>query len=250
MSKNKEPKRSRSGSDDPVQTYFLKMRDTPLLTREEEIAIAKRIEEPTSPQDADRARNELIKANLRLVVSIAKKYNNRGLQFLDLIQEGNIGLMKAVEKFEYKRGYKFSTYATWWIKQAITRAIADQARTIRIPVHMVETINQLIMASQELVKELGREPLPQEIADRMGIPIHEALNIIKKAMIPVSLETPISDEDHSSLADLIEDKTASSSEESTLTTLLNEDLYSSLEELSPREEKILRMRFGIGSRPV
>lgn len=247
MTKHRDVQKQPAQNDDPVQTYFLKMRDTPLLSREQEISIAKRIEEPVNDLDAKRARDELIKANLRLVVSIAKKYNNRGLQFLDLIQEGNIGLMKAVEKFEYKRGYKFSTYATWWIKQAITRAIADQARTIRIPVHMVETINQLIMATQNLVMELGREPIPQEIAEKMGLPIHEVLKIIKTAAIPISLETPISDEDHSSIADVIEDKMIGSSEDNTLSSLLNTDLHSSLEELSPREEKILRLRFGVGS---
>ena len=240
-------KEGKTSGDDPIQAYFQKMRSSALLTREQEIAIAMRIEEPTSKRDADKAREELIKANLRLVVSIAKKYNNRGLQFLDLIQEGNIGLMKAVEKFEYKRGYKFSTYATWWIKQGITRAIADQARTIRIPVHMIETINQLIMVSQALVQELGREPLPQEIADRMGIPIHEAMKIIKTAVVPISLETTFSEDEDGTIGDFIPDKGAPSSENLSMVDSLDTHIRLSLALLSPREEKVLRMRYGVGN---
>lgn len=243
----KEPKVKKVQGDDPIQTYFHKMRDSSLLTREQEVAIAMRIEEPTSKRDADKAREELIKANLRLVVSIAKKYNNRGLQFLDLIQEGNIGLMKAVEKFEYKRGYKFSTYATWWIKQGITRAIADQARTIRIPVHMIETINQLIMTSQALVQELGREPVPHEIADRMGIPLREVMKIIKTAIVPISLETTLDSEEPGTVGDFIQDKHIVSSEDSASTENLHLHIRASLALLSPREEKVMRMRYGIGN---
>ena len=222
-----------------------------ILETEEALVSATEIKDAVKHLDVaedkvKRGKAELVEANLRLVVSIAKKYTNRGLQFLDLIQEGNIGLMKAVDKFEYKRGYKFSTYATWWIRQAITRAIADQARTIRIPVHMIETINKLIRTSRHLVQKLGREPTPEEIAERMDLPLDKVRKILKIAREPISLETPIGEEEDSHLGDFIEDKKAVSPLEAAIRYDLQRQINSALETLTPREEKVLRKRFGIG----
>ncbi len=226
--------------DDPVRMYLKEIGRIPLLTAEEEIALAKRIE-----QGDEEAKRHLAEANLRLVVSIAKRYVGRGMLFLDLIQEGNLGLIKAVEKFDYRKGYKFSTYATWWIRQAITRAIADQARTIRIPVHMVETINKLVRVSRQLLQELGRDPLPEEIAQEMEIPVQRVREIMKIAQEPVSLETPIGEEEDSHLGDFIEDEDALAPAEAASFILLKEQLEEVLETLTPREREVLRLRFGL-----
>lgn len=226
--------------DDPVRMYLKEIGKVPLLTPEEEVRLAKAME-----QGDEMAKRKLAEANLRLVVSIAKRYVGRGMQFLDLIQEGNLGLIKAVEKFDYTKGYKFSTYATWWIRQAITRAIADQARTIRIPVHMVETINKLIRISRQLLQEYGREPLPEEIAVEMGISEEKVREIMKIAQEPVSLETPIGEEEDSHLGDFIPDDDAPAPAEAAAFTLLKEQLMGVLDTLTPREEKVLRLRFGL-----
>ncbi len=226
--------------DDPVRMYLKEIGKVPLLTAEEEIEIAKRLE--TGDEEA---KKKLSEANLRLVVSIAKRYVGRGMLFLDLIQEGNLGLIKAVEKFDYTKGYKFSTYATWWIRQAITRAIADQARTIRIPVHMVETINKLIRVSRQLLQQYGREPTPEEIAKEMGISESKVREIIKIAQEPVSLETPIGEEEDSHLGDFIPDDDAPAPAEAASFALMKEQLLDVLDTLTPREEKVLRLRFGL-----
>jgi RNA polymerase primary sigma factor len=226
--------------DDPVRMYLKEIGRVPLLTADEEIVLAKRME-----QGDEEAKRRLAEANLRLVVSIAKRYVGRGMLFLDLIQEGNLGLIKAVEKFDYNKGYKFSTYATWWIRQAITRAIADQARTIRIPVHMVETINKLIRVSRQLLQELGREPAPEEIGKEMDITVERVREIMKIAQEPVSLETPIGEEEDSHLGDFIEDQDALAPAEAASFMLLKEQLEEVLETLTDREKKVLRLRFGL-----
>lgn len=226
--------------NDPVRMYLKEIGKIPLLTPEEEIELAKRMED-----GSEEAKRRLAEANLRLVVSIAKKYVGRGMLFLDLIQEGNLGLIKAVEKFNYRKGFKFSTYATWWIRQAITRAIADQARTIRIPVHMVETINKLIRISRQLVQELGREPMPEEIAQEMDISVERVREILKIAQEPVSLETPIGEEDDSHLGDFIEDQDVQAPADAAAFELLREQLEDVLDTLTPREQKVLRLRFGL-----
>ena len=231
-------------SDDPVRLYLKEIGKYPLLTTEEEIALAKQIAEGT-PEEQAAAKKKLSEANLRLVVSIAKRYVGRGMQFLDLIQEGNLGLIKAAEKFDYTKGYKFSTYATWWVRQAITRAIADQARTIRIPVHMVETINKLIRVNRQLAQELGRDPTPAEIAKEMGISESKVREIIKIAQEPVSLETPIGEEEDSHLGDFIEDENAPAPAEVASNAMMREQLQEVLHTLTPREEKVLKLRFGI-----
>ena len=226
--------------DDPVRMYLKEIGKVPLLTADEEIELAKRIEEG----DED-AKKRLCEANLRLVVSIAKRYVGRGMLFLDLIQEGNLGLIKAVDKFDYTKGYKFSTYATWWIRQAITRSIADQARTIRIPVHMVETINKLIRVSRQLLQELGREPTPEEIADEMGLTVEKVREIQKVAQEPVSLETPIGEEEDSHLGDFIPDEDVPQPVEAAAFSMLKEQLVEVLDTLTDREQKVLKLRFGL-----
>ncbi len=226
--------------DDPVKMYLKEIGRVDLLTREEEIELAKRIE-----QGDEEAKAKLCEANLRLVVSIAKKFVGRGMGFLDLIQEGNLGLIKAVDKFDWRKGYKFSTYATWWIRQAITRSIADQARTIRIPVHMVETINKLIRVQRQLLQELGREATPEEVAEHMGISVEKVRAIHKIAQEPVSLETPIGEEEDSTLGDFIKDSEALAPEDAASGSMLKEQLMEALDSLSPREQKVLKLRFGL-----
>ena len=226
--------------DDPVRMYLREIGKIPLLSYEKELELAKRILE-----NDEEAKQELAEANLRLVVSIAKKYVGRGMLFLDLIQEGNMGLIKAVEKFDYTKGFKFSTYATWWIRQAITRAIADQARTIRIPVHMVETINRLIRTSRHLLQQLGREPTPEEIAKEMELPVEKVMEIQKIAQDPVSLETPIGEEDDSHLGDFIQDEDSPAPHDAASYTLLREQLEDVMSTLTPREAKVLKLRFGL-----
>ncbi len=226
--------------EDPIRMYLKEIGKIPLLTPDEEIQLAKRMEEGDKE-----AGKRLAEANLRLVVSIAKRYVGRGMQLLDLIQEGNLGLIKAVEKFDYRKGYKFSTYATWWIRQAITRAIADQARTIRIPVHMVETINRLIRTSRQLVQELGREPTTEEIAARMDLPVERVREISKISQDPVSLETPIGEEEDSHLGDFIQDENVMVPADQAAFTLLHEQLMESLDTLTDREQQVLRLRFGL-----
>ena len=226
--------------DDPVRMYLKEMGKVPLLSADEEIEIAQRVE-----KGDEKAKEKLAEANLRLVVSIAKRYVGRGMLFLDLIQEGNLGLIKAVEKFDYTKGYKFSTYATWWIRQAITRAIADQARTIRIPVHMVETIHKLSRVKRQLVQSLGRDPLPEEIAEAMDVSVERVRELIKIAQDPVSLETPIGEEEDSHLGDFIPDDDIPLPSDAAAATLLKEQLMQVLSTLTPREEKVLRLRFGI-----
>ena len=259
------------GTDDPVRMYLKEIGKVNLLTSEEEIALAQKMDAGNTAKEqleeleksgdevpeevkkelnklireGERAKQKLAEANLRLVVSIAKRYVGRGMQFLDLIQEGNLGLIKAVEKFDYTKGYKFSTYATWWIRQAITRAIADQARTIRIPVHMVETINKVIRVSRQLLQELGHDPTPEEIAEEMNMPVERVREILKIAQEPVSLETPIGEEEDSHLGDFIPDEDASEPAEAASFTLLKEQLVEVLSTLTPREEKVLKLRFGI-----
>ena len=226
--------------EDPVRMYLKEIGKVSLLTAEEEIELAKRMEEGN-----EEAKKRLAEANLRLVVSIAKRYVGRGMLFLDLIQEGNLGLIKAVEKFDYRKGYKFSTYATWWIRQAITRAIADQARTIRIPVHMVETINKLIRVSRQLLQELGREPTPEEIAEEMDMSVDRVREILKISQEPVSLETPIGEEEDSHLGDFIQDDNVPVPADAAACTLLKEQLVEVLSTLTDREQKVLRLRFGL-----
>ena len=226
--------------EDPVRMYLKEIGKVPLLSAEEEIELAQRMEEGDQE-----AKKRLAEANLRLVVSIAKRYVGRGMLFLDLIQEGNLGLIKAVEKFDYRKGYKFSTYATWWIRQAITRAIADQARTIRIPVHMVETINKLIRVSRQLLQELGREPTPEEIAAEMNMPVDRVREILKISQEPVSLETPIGEEEDSHLGDFIPDDDALAPADAASMSLLKEQLADVLKTLTPREAKVLSLRFGL-----
>ena len=228
------------GTEDPVRMYLKEIGTVPLLSADEELRLAKR-----KAEGDDNAKERLIEANLRLVVSIAKRYTGRGMSFLDLVQEGNLGLIKGVEKFDYTKGYKLSTYATWWIRQSVTRALADQARTIRIPVHMVETINKVIRVSRQLLQELGHDPSPEEISEEMGMPVDKVREILKIAQEPVSLETPIGEEEDSHLGDFIPDEGVSEPSEAASFTLLKEQLVDVLSTLTPREEKVLKLRFGI-----
>lgn len=227
-------------TEDPVRMYLKEIGNVPLLTSEEEVELAKRVE--TGDEEA---KKKLTEANLRLVVSIAKKYVGRGMPFLDLIQEGNMGLMKAVDKFDYTKGYKFSTYATWWIRQAITRGIADTGRTIRVPVHMVETINKTLRMTRTLLQELGREPTPEEVAERLNVPVARVREVLKISRDPVSLDTPIGEEDDSHLGDFIEDDTALSPADSAAFSMLREELSTALESLTERERQVVRLRFGL-----
>lgn len=227
-------------TEDPVRMYLKEIGNVPLLTTEEEVALAQRVE-----SGDEEAKKKLIEANLRLVVSIAKKYVGRGMPFLDLIQEGNMGLMKAVDKFDYAKGFKFSTYATWWIRQAITRGIADTGRTIRVPVHMVETINKTLRMTRTLLQELGREPTPEEVADRLGVPVARVREVLKISRDPVSLDTPIGEEDDSHLGDFIEDDSALSPADSAAFSMLREELSTALESLTDRERQVVQLRFGL-----
>jgi RNA polymerase primary sigma factor len=231
--------------EDPVRMYLKEIGKIPLLSGDEEIALCIRMEEG-SEQEKEDAKNQLAEANLRLVVSIAKRYMGRGMALLDLIQEGNLGLIKAVEKFDYKKGFKFSTYATWWIRQAITRAIADQARTIRIPVHMVETINRTIRVSRQLLQETGKEPTPEEIAKKMDMPVGRVREILKISQEPVSLETPVGEEDDSHLGDFIQDNNIPVPAEEAAYSLLQEQLGEVIETLTDREQQVIRLRYGLG----
>lgn len=227
-------------TEDPVRMYLKEIGNVPLLSTDEEVELAKRVE-----SGDEEAKKALTEANLRLVVSIAKKYVGRGMPFLDLIQEGNMGLMKAVDKFDYTKGYKFSTYATWWIRQAITRGIADTGRTIRVPVHMVETINKTLRMTRTLLQELGREPTPEEVADRLGVPVGRVREVLKISRDPVSLDTPIGEEDDSHLGDFIEDDSALSPSDSAAFSMLREELSTALESLTDRERQVVRLRFGL-----
>lgn len=237
------------GINDPLRLYLKQMAQVPLLTREQEVEIFKRIENgeinEEDSQDAIKGKKEMAEANLRLVVSIAKKYINRGVSFLDLIQEGNMGLMKAVEKFEYRRGYKFSTYATWWIRQGITRAIANQSRTIRIPVHMIDTISRVMRVQKQLVQEYGREATPEEVAEEIDLPIARIREVLKMAQQPISLHSPIGDSDNASFGDLIEDKSIESPMEEASSSILKDRINEVLDTLTDREREVLEQRFGL-----
>ena len=237
------------GINDPLRLYLKQMAQVPLLTREQEVEIFKRIENgeinEENSQDAIKGKKEMAEANLRLVVSIAKKYINRGVSFLDLIQEGNMGLMKAVEKFEYRRGYKFSTYATWWIRQGITRAIANQSRTIRIPVHMIDTISRVMRVQKQLVQEYGREATPEEVAEEIDLPIARVREVLKMAQQPISLHSPIGDSDNASFGDLIEDKSIESPMEEASSSILKDRINEVLDTLTDREREVLEQRFGL-----
>ena len=235
-----EPESGADAAGDPVRTYLREIGKVPLLTPKQEIELARRVE-----QGDEQAKRHLIEANLRLVVSIAKRYVGRRMDFLDLIQEGNRGLIRAIEKFDWRRGYKLSTYATWWIRQAITRSIADQARTIRIPVHMTDTINKLTRISQTLVQTLGREPTPEEIGKAMGLPVERVLEILRAAQQPISLETPLGDEGDSTLGDLVEDPDVPAPDEAASLTVLKQQIDDVMETLTPRERQVLKLRFGL-----